>query len=196
MEVPMKIVSATFIRAAATPRDYPALGLPELAFAGRSNVGKSSMINSLLARHNLVKTSKTPGHTRKLNFFLINEQFVLVDFPGYGYAQVPLDVRRQWRPMVETYLQNRKELAGVVVVVDSRMKPTEMDMTFIEYLQAHEIPRIIGVTKADKLSRSQMAAQQRLIRGIVGDAVPVVFFSARSGLGKKELWKTIKSLIE
>lgn len=192
----MRIVTAKFVRAAEAPKDYPTQGLPELAFAGRSNVGKSSMINSLLGRRNLVKTSKTPGHTRKLNFFLINERFILVDFPGYGYARVPIEVKKQWRPMVETYLLNRTELAGIVVVVDARMNLTEMDVSLIEFLKAHRIPTIIGATKADKLTRSKMMAQKRLIEADVGADVPLVLYSAHNGMGKKELWKSIKSLIE
>ncbi len=154
------------------------------------------MINSLLGRRNLVKTSKTPGHTRKLNFFLINERFVLVDFPGYGFARVPIEVKKQWRPMVETYLLNRAELAGIVVVVDARMKPTEMDLSLIEFLKTHRIPTIIGATKADKLTHSRMMAQKRLIEAQIGEEAPLVLYSSLNGLGKKELWKNIKSLIE
>ena len=192
----MKIVSADFILAAENRRHYPAGGLPEVAFAGRSNVGKSSMINALLARRNLVRTSRTPGLTRKLNFYLINGSFFFVDLPGYGYAAVPLPVRKQWGPMVETYLKSRQELAGVVVIVDARRMAGESDIELMRYLESYRIPTILAVTKADKLSKSELSAQERRIRETIADTIPVVIFSSHSGMGKKELWKEIKSLIE
>ena len=168
----------------------------EIAFAGRSNVGKSSAINRLLGRRNLVKTSKTPGHTRNLNFFLINERFIFVDFPGYGFARVPLEVKRQWGPMIETYLKARKELAGVVTIFDARRPPTESDTTLINFLHAHGISSIIVATKADKLTRGQITAMKRNMEAQFGEHTPVVVFSAVSGLGKNQLWKEIKNLIE
>jgi GTP-binding protein len=122
-EKAMKVLSAQFMKAAERQKDYPTGGLPEVAFAGRSNVGKSSMINTLLGRRNLVRTSKTPGLTRMLNFYLINDRFIFVDLPGYGYARVPLQVKKKWGPMVETYLNTRKELTGVVVIMDARRPP-------------------------------------------------------------------------
>jgi GTP-binding protein len=192
----MKIVSADFIRAAEKKQDYPPGGATEIAFAGRSNVGKSSMINALLGRRNLVRTSKTPGHTRKLNFYLINDRFIFVDLPGYGYAKVPLSVKGKWGPMVETYLAEREELAGLVVIVDARRPPTESDMNLIEYLQSRELQFIMAATKADKLSRSQMAGYRRVVKEHVGENVPVVLFSSYSGEGKKELWREINALME
>ncbi len=192
----MKIVSANFMRAAEEGKDYPTGGLTELAFAGRSNVGKSSMINTLLGRRNLVRTSKTPGHTRKLNFYLINERFIFVDLPGYGYAAVSLEMRAKWGPMVEQYLINRRELSGVVLIVDARRPPTEGDMLLLDYLLRSEKPLVVAATKADKIGRSEMLSQQRAIRAAVGPTVPVVVFSAQTGLGKNELWKEIKSLIQ
>jgi GTP-binding protein len=192
----MRIFDANFLRAAQEKKDYPTGGLREVAFAGRSNVGKSSAINTLLGRHNLVRTSKTPGHTRKLNFFLINDSFVFVDFPGYGFARVPLTVKKQWAPMVERYLEDRKELAGVVVIVDFRRLPTDADIQLITYLQSRQIPVVVAATKADKLARGAMLLQNRAIKALLGDQVPVVAFSAHTGMGKNELWKEIKSLIE
>lgn len=192
----MKVTSANFLRAAQDKKDYPQGGLIEIAFAGRSNVGKSSAINALLGRRSLVKTSKTPGHTRKLNFFLINDRLIFVDFPGYGFARVPLDIKRQWATMIETYLGGRKELAGVVSIIDARRPPTESDMALIDYLRAHEVPFVVVATKADKLTHSQLTAMQRNIQAQIGDKNPVVIFSALSGLGKNELWKHIKNLIE
>jgi len=192
----VKIVSAEFIVAAENRAHYPTSGLAEVAFAGRSNVGKSSMINTLLGRRSLVRTSKTPGQTRKLNFYLINGSFFFVDLPGYGYAHVPLDVRRKWGPMVETYLREREELAGVVVIVDARRAAAESDLGLIQYLESSQVPVVVAATKADKLSRSQLSAQVGRIKDAVGGKIPVVIFSSHSGLGKKELWKEIKSLIE
>lgn len=192
----MKITTARFLTAAENPRSYPRGGLTELAFAGRSNVGKSSTINALLGRHHLVKTSRTPGHTRKLNFFLINDRFIFVDFPGYGFARVPTEIKKHWGPMVETYLQQRKELAGVVVVVDVRVAPTETDTQLIGFLKSHNTPLILVATKADKLPHGKRIAQLREIQEKVGGDLPVVIFSSRTGLGKNELWKQVKSLIE
>lgn len=192
----MKIFGANFLRAAQEKKDYPTGGLQEIAFAGRSNVGKSSAINTLLGRHNLVRTSKTPGHTRKLNFFLINDSFIFVDFPGYGFARVPKEMQKAWAPMVERYLEERKELAGVVVIVDFRRLPTDADVQLITFLQSRGIPVVVAATKADKLAHGAMIAQQRAVKGQLGDQVPVVAFSAHTGLGKNELWKQIKSLIE
>ena len=188
---PMKIVSAKFIRSAEEAKDYPKLGLKEIAFAGRSNVGKSSMINALLGRKNLVRTSKTPGRTRKINFFLINDGVVFVDLPGHGFAKVPLEVRRKWGPMVESYLTRREELAGLVVIVDIRRGISEPDLSLINFLGAHEIPLVVAATKADKLSRGRSAAQERAIVKEVGENVPIVLFSSLDGRGKKELWKQI-----
>jgi GTP-binding protein len=192
----MKIVSANFLQAAEEQKDYPTGGLTEIAFAGRSNVGKSSMINTLLGRRNLVRTSKTPGHTRKLNFYLINERFIFVDLPGYGYAAVPLEIRAKWGPMVETYLNNRTELSGVVLIVDARRPPTEADMLLLDYLRRTEKPLVIVATKGDKIGRSETVSLKKLIPSMAGPEVPVVMFSAHTGMGKNELWKEIKSLIE
>ncbi|MGB6063552.1 MAG: ribosome biogenesis GTP-binding protein YihA/YsxC [Desulfomonilaceae bacterium] len=192
----MKIFEANFLRAAQDKKSYPTGGLKEIAFAGRSNVGKSSAINTLVGRHALVRTSKTPGHTRKLNFFLINDSLIFVDFPGYGFARVPREVQRQWAPMVESYLEERKELAGVVIIVDVRRLPTDADIRLITYLSLRDIPVVIAATKADKLARGALLLQKRAIQAQLGDHIPVIAFSAHTGQGKNELWKEIKSLID
>jgi GTP-binding protein len=154
------------------------------------------MINALLGRRAVARTSKTPGRTRQLNFFLINDQLVFVDLPGYGFARVPLAEKERWQRLVESYLEDRKELAGIVVIVDARRPPTESDMKLIAYLQFHKIPFIVAATKADKLTRSEMARQRNVINGEVGSDVPVVFFSSQNGYGKNQLWNEIKSLID
>jgi GTP-binding protein len=192
----MKIVSAQFLRAAQEKKDYPKGGMVEIAFAGRSNVGKSSAINGLLNRRNLVKTSKTPGHTRKLNFFLVNDLFLFVDLPGYGFARVPLEVRAQWGPMIESYLKNRKELAGVITIIDARRPPTLSDMVLIDFLKTNSIPTVVVATKSDKLTNSQLKAMELATRSEVGSDLPVIFFSAQTGQGKNELWKELKRFIE
>lgn len=192
----MKIRSAAFLTSAQDNTHYPGGGLPEVAFVGRSNVGKSSLLNTLLGRHNLVKTSRTPGHTRKLNFFLINEAFMFVDCPGYGYAAVPLEIKKQWGPMMETYFQDREELAGVVVVVDARLPLTEADKGMMRLVQSHSLPLIIAATKADKLPYGKRIQHVRDLRVHVDENVPVVIFSSHDGLGKNELWKAVKMLIQ
>lgn len=195
-EKAMKVLSAHFVKAAERQKDYPTGGLPEVAFAGRSNVGKSSMINTLLGRRSLVKTSKMPGLTRLLNFYLINDHFMFVDLPGYGYARVPLHVKKKWGPMVETYLNTRKQLAGVVVIMDARRPPTESDMVLVDYLRSFDKRVIVAATKSDKLSRQLMASNLAAIKENIGEGVPIVLFSSLDGRGKKELWNEIKSLIE
>jgi len=192
----MRVLSATFLRAAQDEKGFPTGGLAEIAFAGRSNVGKSSMINALLGRRDLARTSKTPGRTRQLNFFLINDRLIFTDLPGYGFARVPLAEKNRWQKLVESYLQDRKELAGTVVIVDARRPPTESDISLIAYLRFHHIPFIVAATKADKLSRSEMARQRKVIDADAGSHSPVVFFSSQNGYGKNKLWKEIKSLIE
>jgi len=192
----MRVLSATFLRAAQDEKGFPTGGLAEIAFAGRSNVGKSSMINALLGRRDLARTSKTPGRTRQLNFFVINDRLIFADLPGYGFARVPLAEKNRWQKLVESYLQDRKELAGTVVIVDARRPPTESDISLITYLRFHHIPFIVAATKADKLSRSEMARQRKVIDADAGPQIPVVFFSSQNGYGKNKLWKEIKSLIE
>jgi len=192
----MKVTTAQFIRAAETAKDYPAGGPKEIAFAGRSNVGKSSIMNTLLGRRNLVRTSRAPGRTQKLNFFAVNDCLIFVDLPGYGYAAVPLEVKRTWAPMVETYLLGRKELAGVIVAVDSRRPATESDLVLMCFLKDRQIPFAVASTKADKLTRGKARTQARSIATQIGSEIPVIVFSSLTGQGKNELWKEIKKLIE
>lgn len=189
----MKITSAEFIDSAVKPEQYPRDSLSEVAFFGRSNVGKSSLINTLLNRKKLVKTSSTPGKTQQINFFKINKSFYFVDLPGYGFAKVPLEVRKKWKPMIKNYLTCRQELVLAVMLVDSRYSPTNTDVIMKEWLDFNRIPTVVVATKADKISTQK---GNKYIKEI-GQHIPiksddsVVLFSAKVKIGKKELWKFI-----
>jgi len=151
----MIIRSAKFICSAVTPEHYPPADLPEVAFAGRSNVGKSSLINKILNRKKLVRTSKTPGRTQLLNFFEINEIYRFVDLPGYGYAKVPAEVQKRWRPMVETFLTSRSNMRGMVLLLDIRREPSKEDLRLWNWLEAMSIKVVTVITKVDKLSKNK-----------------------------------------
>ena len=187
----MKVTSATFIGAATEPGRFPAPSFPEVAFAGRSNVGKSSAINRLVGRRGLARTSSTPGRTQQLNFFAINEILTFVDLPGYGYAKVSHAAREAWRPLVESYLGTRGVLAGVVLIVDVRRGLEEEEFGLLDFLAALAVPALVAATKIDKLNRGAQAKALKAI-AVAGTAtVPVVPFSAVSGDGVAAVWKTI-----
>lgn len=190
----MKIRSAEFVLSAKEPAHYPAASLPEIAFAGRSNVGKSSLINTLLNRKGLARTSNTPGRTQEINFFLVNERFAFIDLPGYGYAKVPEAMRKQWGPMVETYLRERDTLRLVVVILDVRRDPSAEDLQLMEWLQCYRIPFLICLTKTDKVSKNVFANRRRLIAEKIrfSPEPALMAFSAKTGEGKELLWREIK----
>ncbi|WP_066632656.1 ribosome biogenesis GTP-binding protein YihA/YsxC [Desulfolucanica intricata] len=194
----MKITSAEFVTSAPGIKHCPEGGkYPEVGFVGRSNVGKSSLINKLVNRKNLARTSKTPGRTQLLNYFLINNTFYIVDFPGYGFARVPENIRASWGKMIEEYLKNRKELRGVVLLVDIRHKPTAQDVQMFEWLQHYNIPTAIVATKADKLSRNQQLKQEKIIKAALGlENENILLFSSQTGKGKDELLDLLSELIE
>lgn len=185
----MKINSAEFVTSAVNTADYPAGELPEVALAGRSNVGKSSLINKLVNRKGLARTSNTPGRTRLINFFRVNGVFHLVDLPGYGYAKVPLQERESWRKMVDGYLNTRKNLKGIVMLVDSRHPPTAQDVQMYDWLKHRGLEAVVVVTKADKNSRSRLLQSLKVIRAALplADGDPLVPFSAATGQGREEL---------
>jgi len=185
----MKISSAEFITSAVKAASYPAGELPEVALAGRSNVGKSSLLNKLVNKKGLARSSNTPGRTRLINFFLVNSLFQLVDLPGYGYAKVSAGERESWRKMVETYLKTRENLRGVVLLVDSRHPPTAQDVQMYDWLKHQDVPAVVVATKADKLSRSRLLQSLKVIRATLPltEGEPVVPFSAQTGLGREEL---------
>jgi GTP-binding protein len=169
--------------------------LPEVAFAGKSNVGKSSLLNRLVGRRGLARVSKTPGRTQQLNFFSINEAVLFVDLPGYGFAKVPLAVRDRWRALVESYLASRPALCGVVVIVDVRRGVQEEDEQLLDFLAANRVPTVLAVTKVDKLGRGERLRQLRRIAE-QRPATPVVGFSAATGEGVAELWRAVEAAIQ
>ncbi|HEY5945751.1 MAG TPA: ribosome biogenesis GTP-binding protein YihA/YsxC [Kofleriaceae bacterium] len=148
-------VKARFVISASKPSEFPAETLPEIAVVGRSNVGKSSLINALVGQDGLARTSRTPGRTRLVNWFEIDGKFQLVDLPGYGYAEVSRDMRESWRPLIESYLSDRKTLKGVLMLIDIRRGPEEEELDFVPWLEAKEIPIVVALTKADKLAKNK-----------------------------------------
>ena len=192
----MLIKSSEFITSAVKPFQYPLSDLPEIAFAGRSNVGKSSLINRLLNRKCLVKTSSTPGRTQLINFFAINNKFHFVDLPGYGYAKVPAHVRKTWGPMIETYLLSRETLKGIVLIMDLRRTPKLEELNFIDWLNQLKIPCVKVLTKADKLSKTKQSKQHSKIADTISvDKNDLILFSAKSDMGKNAVWNALKNLI-
>ena len=193
----MIIKSAEFVTSAVKPDQYPPVKYPEMAFAGRSNVGKSSLINTLVNRKRLVKTSSTPGRTQLINFFDINNLITFVDLPGYGYAKVPTAVRKKWGPMIETYLSGRDTLKGVVVILDIRRIPREEEHNLIAWLEHYSIARIMVLTKADKLSKTKQDKQRAAVAGSLDvDTSDLILFSAKSRQGRDAVWDAIISLTE
>lgn len=192
----MKISSTEFIKSATRPGNYPPAEYPEIAFAGRSNVGKSSLINVLTRRKNLVRTSATPGRTQLINFFSVNQSFTLVDLPGYGFAKVPLAVKKAWGPMIRTYLETRESLKGVVFIFDIRREPREDDVKMLDWLEEFGVPTILVITKIDKVNRSQRDKQIQLIAAETGLPVDAFsLFSATTREGSDEIWERIEDAL-
>ena len=190
----MIVKSAEFVTSAIKPHQYPEAQLPEVAFAGRSNVGKSSLINTLVNRKRLVKTSATPGRTQLINFFTVNAAISLVDLPGYGYARVPAAVQRQWGPMIETYLKGRETLQAVVLILDVRRTPGLEEQNLIDWLALYRRAPILVLTKADKLSKSARIKQRAAIGKTLGvPGAELILFSAKSRLGCQQVWAAIET---
>ena len=191
-------MEATFLKSAFKESHYPPPDRPEIAFAGRSNVGKSSLINALLNRRRMARISSTPGRTQAINFFSVGGRLNFVDLPGYGFARVPLQVKKSWKGMVEDYLKNRSNLRAVIVIMDIRRQPGEGDKDLLSWLNHYGIPQIIVLTKADKLSRNRVTRQAR---GIMEELKEVsgqrpVVFSAKTRMGREEVWEKIEGVIE
>ncbi|GAB7025776.1 ribosome biogenesis GTP-binding protein YihA/YsxC [Geotalea toluenoxydans] len=192
----MLIKYVEFIKSATRAAHYPPGDLPEIAFAGRSNVGKSSLINVLVNRKSLVRTSSTPGRTQLINFFDVNGQFTLVDLPGYGFAKVPLAVKKQWGPMMENYLAKRANLRGVILILDIRRTPVAEDIQMLHWLQAYSIKPILVITKCDKVSKNERGKQSRIIAQTLGVTPEELnFFSALNREGKDLIWRKIEEVL-
>jgi len=190
----MIVKSVSFVTSAPALNRCPPGGWPEIAFAGRSNVGKSSLINCLLNRKGLVRTSSTPGRTQLLNFFAVNEAFYFVDLPGYGFARAPRSVRQQWQPMVHGYLRGRSALSAVVWLLDVRRDPSPEDIEFLDWLEECEVPTIPVITKVDKVSRNELGRRVARIADATGlDGELFTPFSAKNGTGFNDLWELINT---
>ncbi len=191
----MKISSTEFIKSAFTEQDWLRDGKPEIAFLGRSNVGKSSFINSLLGVRGLARTSRTPGRTQSLNYFKINDRFYFVDFPGYGFARVPKAMKASWGEMASNFLAKRMELVLSIQIVDSRHEPTTQDLQLSEWLQHFDRPQLLVATKSDKLSNNELRKNvERIKRSFKADQV--LAYSAVTGRGREEVWRAIENSIK
>lgn len=194
----MKILSIRFVKGVASVEQIPKPYLPEIAFAGRSNVGKSRLINTLVNRKNIAQISKTPGKTRLLNYFIVNEKFYFVDLPGYGYASVSKAEQEKWANLLQDYFTQNKQLKGVVVITDARVGITEKDQQMIEYLAYYKLPFVIVATKTDKLSENQLNKALAEARNQISPTITseICRFSSVSGRGKDQLWHIIDKLID
>lgn len=194
----MKILSAEFVLSAGHVSECPDVEVPEIAMSGRSNVGKSSLLNAVLGRRALAKVSGTPGKTQRLNFFVVNERFHLVDLPGYGYAKASATARNQWAGMMQQYLRTRRQLVGVLQLVDSRHDPSREDREMIEWLSTERIPFCLVGTKADKIAPSKRSAAMRRITDSLElpPDQPVVATSSETGDGRSELLGWVGALLQ
>jgi len=186
---------ARFLAGASDPRQLPRLNYPEIAFAGRSNVGKSSLLNRLVGQRRLARVSKTPGRTQQINFFLIDDRLVFVDLPGYGFARVPAAVQQQWKHLVEHYLTHRKHLRAVVVLVDLRRGIEADDALLLDFLRVHHLPAVLVATKADKLAYGERRRCAHAVAEVVGSSAALTVTSAISGDGIAELWRGIMACV-
>jgi GTP-binding protein len=193
--MPFKIKSAIYTTSVCGLKDLPRDGLSEVAFAGRSNVGKSSALNRLVGVKNLAKTSSSPGKTRLINFFLVNKNLYFVDLPGYGFAKAPKAMRESWGKLVEGYLKERENLKGTVLLIDSRRGPLEPDLELVRWLDHYEKPKLIVLTKIDKLSRSELSESTGNTREVLElEPDSLVLFSAKTGKGKDKILSWIREI--
>lgn len=194
---PLVIRSLEFLGGMATVAGWrPETSLPEIAFAGRSNVGKSSLLNRLVHRKKFARVSNTPGRTREINFFKVNDTFVLADLPGYGYARVSKERRAEWKPLIESYLRSSRNLRGIVQLIDVRHDPTDDDHRMLDFLSEVGVPTIVVVTKIDKLTAAQRAKRAAELAGQLGlDDDQLIAFSAVTGEGRNDLAEAIEALL-
>lgn len=190
----MKVTDAQMLISAVSETQYPKEGLPEIVLSGRSNVGKSSLINRLLSRKSLARTSSQPGKTQTLNFYQVNHVLNLVDVPGYGYAKVSKSQREKFGQIIEHYLMSRQELKGAVILVDARHEPTADDQSMYHYVDYYDIPILVVATKIDKITRNQRAKSLQRIRQVLEmpQDAPLQSFSATTGEGASEVWQWIE----
>ncbi|MFM8839653.1 MAG: ribosome biogenesis GTP-binding protein YihA/YsxC [bacterium] len=191
----MKNVQADFFTGASAPIHFPKSTLPEIAFIGRSNVGKSSLINSIVRRKQLALTSSTPGKTQQINFFLVEQAWLLVDLPGFGYASVGKSKRQEFSELNYSYLEHREQLRMVCMLLDSRHDPSQIDMGLIEWLELHAIKYTIILTKCDKIKPTMVEERKEQIKGLVqycSHCIDVLPYSSETGLGREQLWGIIK----
>lgn len=193
----MNVNNAEIVISAVSPAQYPETDIPEIALAGRSNVGKSSFINTLIRRKNLARTSGKPGKTQTLNFYLIEDQFHFVDVPGYGYAKVSKTQRAKWGEMIETYLTQRKQLRAVISLVDFRHEPSKEDIQMYEFLKYYQIPVILVATKADKIPSGKWNKHESMIKKALDfdSNDEFIIFSSVTKKGKEEAWKAIEKFL-
>ncbi|WP_339059965.1 ribosome biogenesis GTP-binding protein YihA/YsxC [Tepidibacillus marianensis] len=193
----MKIIDAEIVMSAVKPEQYPNDALPEIALAGRSNVGKSSLINKMLQRKALARTSSKPGKTQTINFYRINQKFYFVDLPGYGFAQVSKTTREQWGKMIEKYLSSRDNLQVVLLITDLRHAPSKDDQLMYDWLKHYGIPVIVIGTKADKIPKSKWESHKKIAKEILqfDSNDRFILFSAETGLGRDQLWDELKSVV-
>lgn len=194
---PLVIRSLEFLGGMASAGGWrPEPSLPEIAFAGRSNVGKSSLLNKLLHRKKFARVSNTPGRTREINFFKVNDAFILVDLPGYGYARVSKDKRAEWRPLIEGFLQGSAQLRGIVLLLDIRREPTDDDRHMLEFLSEIGVPTIVSLTKIDKLTKSHQAERVSAIcKQLLLEPEQVIPCSAVTGEGRDDLGAAVDDLL-
>src|SRR6476659_1472259 len=194
---PLVIRNVEFIGGMAEKHGWrPDSTLPEVAFAGRSNVGKSSLLNCLVRRKSFARVSRTPGRTREINFFRVNNRFLLVDLPGYGYARISKEKKSEWRPMIAAYLKRTSQLRGIVLLLDIRREPTDDDRAMLDFLAEVEVPTIVALTKTDKVSKvAAQAKATEISRALALEPEQVIPFSAHTGEGRVELLEAITALV-
>jgi len=185
-----RTVAAEFVLSAPHPDQFPRPELPEIALLGRSNVGKSTLLNVLVGQKGLAFSSNTPGRTQSVNFYRVDDAWYFVDLPGYGYAHVSQATARAWREVIETYLSERPSLALALLLLDARRGWMEKDLQLREWLEFHRRPYVVVVTKVDKLNQKERSQSQKAIRELLPEG-ELVWFSAVNGQGVKELWQTI-----
>lgn len=189
----MKVTEAELVISAVGLKQYPVDSLPDIALAGRSNVGKSSFINKMINRKGLARTSSKPGKTQTLNFYKINQELYFVDVPGYGFAKVPKAERERWGRFIEEYILNRDKLKAIILLVDIRHEPTKDDQSMYDWLKHHDIPVIVIATKVDKIPKTKVQRHIKVVKETLGvpKGDPVIAFSSETGQGKDEAWGTI-----